>query len=133
MGIIHLSIFSSELICQADIVLAIHIDDGYLCVFYYNFAMSLLFVQRYTFLSGKRFLPVSYHKDIDALKVENEITPFRISDEKERIENLLAANGNKPLTSQRESISMLGWTDDAERTISEINEQDKLDAFGLTE
>lgn len=81
----------------------------------------------------KIMLGESYYKDIDALKVENEITPFSINDDKETIDNLLAANGNKPIVSQRESISMLGWTDDAEKTLAEINDQDKLEDLGLTE
>jgi hypothetical protein len=73
-----------------------------------------------------------YHKDIDALKVENEITPFSINDEKETIENLLAANGNQPLISQLQSIQILGWSDDAAQTLRDIQEQSRLDEFELT-
>jgi len=84
----------------------------------------------------KAFLKVmlgqGYAADIDALKVENQITPFTISEEKDTIDNLLAANGNKPIISQRESIEQLGWSDDPEATLREINEESTLDAFNLT-
>jgi hypothetical protein len=81
----------------------------------------------------KLMLGDKYHKDIDALKVENEITPFSINDEKETIDNLLAANGNQPIISQRDSIEMLGWSDNPDRTLQEIQEQNKLEDFGLVE
>jgi hypothetical protein len=80
----------------------------------------------------KLMLGEKYHKDIDALKVENEITPFSINDEKETIENLLAANGNQPLISQLQSIQILGWSDDAAQTLRDIQEQSRLDEFELT-
>lgn len=75
----------------------------------------------------------AYHSDIDALPVENEITPYRISDEKERVERLMTANGNKPIMSQRESIEEYGHSDDVDETLREIAEQDKMDSFELTE
>ncbi len=43
-----------------------------------------------------------YAADIDAL-VENIITPFTISDDKDTIHNLSLANGNKPMISQRKA------------------------------
>lgn len=85
---------------------------------------------------AKAFLKValggSYSEAIDALPVENLITPFTISEEKDTINNLLAANGNKPIISQRESIEQLGWSDDVDKTLQEINEEGALDAFELT-
>lgn len=84
----------------------------------------------------KAFLKValggSYSAAIDALPVENQITPFTISEEKDTINNLLAANGNKPIISQRESIEQLGWSSDPDKTLQEINEEGTLDAFNLT-
>lgn len=74
-----------------------------------------------------------YEAAIDALPVENIITPFTITDEKDTISNLLLANGNKAVISQREAIEMLGWTDDVEGTLNEIREEEKADAFALTE
>ena len=81
----------------------------------------------------KRAMGESYHADIDALPVECVITPFIISDEKETIANLTAANGNKPIISQRESIEMYGVSSNVDKTLEEINKENALDGFGLTE
>jgi len=81
----------------------------------------------------KTVLPEKYHKEIDALKVENKITAFSITDRKETVETLMTANGNQPIMSQRESIEEFGHSDDVDRTMKEIEEQNKIDAFALTE
>ena len=75
----------------------------------------------------------SYAADIDALKVEILITPFSISDEKDDINNLMTANGGKPLMSQRESIERYGQSDDVDKTLQEIKEEEAFDSFGMTE
>lgn len=82
---------------------------------------------------AKIMLGESYAADIDALKVETLITPFAITDEKDTINNLMAANGGKALMSQRESIEMYGHSDDVDNTLREIAEEDKIDAFEPTE
>ena len=82
---------------------------------------------------AKIMLGESYAADIDALKVETLITPFAITDEKDTINNLMAANGGKALMSQRESIEMYGHSDDVDKTLHEIAEEDKIDAFEMTE
>lgn len=82
---------------------------------------------------AKIMLGESYAADIDALKVETLITPFAITDEKDTINNLMAANGGKALMSQRESIEMYGHSDDVDKTLREIEEEDKIDAFEMTE
>lgn len=74
----------------------------------------------------------SYANDIDALAVENVITPYTITDEKDTIENLMLANGNKPIISQRESISQLGWTADVDKTLEEITAEGMANAFEPT-
>lgn len=85
----------------------------------------------------KAFLKVmlgeQFHKDIDALKVEMIITPFAITDEKDTINNLMAANGGEPIMSQRESIELFGHSDDVDKTLNEIAEQRKKDIFEPTE
>lgn len=81
----------------------------------------------------KQVMDKSYWDDIDALPVENVITPFTITDEKDTISNLLLANGNKALMSQKESIEMLGWSSNPDETYKEITEESKADAFALTE
>ena len=82
---------------------------------------------------AKVMLGEGYAADIDALKVETLITPFAITDEKDTINNLMAANGGKALMSQRESIEMYGHSDDVDKTLQEIAAEDKIDAFELTE
>lgn len=72
---------------------------------------------------AKVALGESYVADIDALKVDMQITPFAITDEKDTIDNLLAANGGEPIISQRESIEMFGHSDDVDKTLAEIAEQ----------
>lgn len=74
-----------------------------------------------------------YAADIDALKVEILITPFSISDEKDDINNLMTANGGKPLMSQRESIERYGQSDDVDKTLQEIKEEEAFDNFAMTE
>lgn len=81
----------------------------------------------------KVMLPEAYADDIDALPVENIVTPFTITEEKDTINNLMTANGNKPIISQREAIEQLGWSDDVDKTLQEITQESSLDAFSLTE
>lgn len=82
---------------------------------------------------AKLIMGSSYHADIDALQIETVITPYRITDEKERVERLMTANGNKPIMSQRESIEAYGHSDDVDQTLKEIAEQEKSDLFDLAE
>jgi hypothetical protein len=82
---------------------------------------------------AKLVMGSAYHADIDALPVENIITPYRITDEKERVERLMTANGNKPIMSQRESIEEYGHSDNVDKTIKEIKEEETVDSFDLTE
>ena len=81
----------------------------------------------------KVVLGKEYHEAIDALPVENVITPFTITEEKDTISNLMLANGNKPIMSQRESIEEYGHSDDVDATLEEIKQESALDAFELTE
>ena len=85
----------------------------------------------------KQFLKVmlgeSYTADIDALNVEVQITPFTITDEKDTINNLMTANGGKAILSQRESIELFGHSDDVDRTLREIAEEDRIDALELAQ
>lgn len=46
---------------------------------------------------------------------------------------LMTANGGAPIMSQRESIEEFGHSDDVDKTLDEIAEQNKLDAFNLTD
>lgn len=80
----------------------------------------------------KKCLPADYAQEVDALEVETVITPFTLTDEKDRIANLTTANGGKPLISHRESIEMFGHSADVDKTLQEIAEDEALDAFEPT-
>lgn len=81
----------------------------------------------------KTMLPDDYGSDIDALPFECEITPYMINEDKDTIVNLMTANGNKPLMSQREAIESLGWSKDVDETIKEITEESMRDAMALAQ
>lgn len=81
----------------------------------------------------KTMLPEKQWKDVDSLQVEMEITPFTITDDKDTIANLTTANGGKPIISQRQSVEMLGWSNDVDKTMQELGEEKTVDAFHLTE
>lgn len=80
----------------------------------------------------KTALPENDHADIDALPVENVVTPYSINDEKDTISNLVTANGGKPIMSQRESIEEYGHSTDVDRTMKEIADQQMTDLFAPT-
>ena len=75
-----------------------------------------------------KLLMPGYDDDIDALDVENTITPFTIRSIKEELENLMTANGGKAIMSQRESIERAGYSDDVEQTLKEIAEENMVEA-----
>jgi hypothetical protein len=79
----------------------------------------------------KNMLDASYAEAIDSLQFEVVITPYIVSDEKERINNLAIANGNKPMISQRESIRRLGYSNNPEQTMKEIAEESMADVMAL--
>lgn len=70
---------------------------------------------------------------IEALPVEVVITPYQITEQRDTITELLAANGNKPLISHRESIEQLGWSPNASDTLSEIQQESTLNAYEIAE
>lgn len=76
----------------------------------------------------KSVLP-AYTDAIDALIVETKITPFSIGDQQEQINMLITANGGLPIMSQREAIEALGHSEDVDRTMQEIAEQQQGDVF----
>lgn len=74
-----------------------------------------------------------YAEAIDALSVETKITPFAIADMQERVNVLITANGGAPIMSQREAIEELGYSDDVEKTIREISEQNQPSVYSPLE
>ena len=79
-----------------------------------------------------KMLGEGWRSDIEGLQVEIEITPYSVTDEKDTINNLLAANGNKPLCSHRESIAQLGWSADVDKTMQEIADDEMRDLMEPT-
>lgn len=80
----------------------------------------------------KTMLPQGYAADIDALPVETVITPFTLTDDKDTVENLMAANGGLPIISQRESIEAYGRSANVDKTMEEIARQGQADIFEPT-
>ncbi|MCL1933263.1 MAG: phage portal protein [Candidatus Azobacteroides sp.] len=70
---------------------------------------------------------------IEGLRVENQIIPFSITDDKDTIGNIMTATAGKPIMSQLEGIQNLGWSDNPEETLRQIKEENNLDAFEPTE
>jgi len=60
---------------------------------------------------------------IDELDIEHVITPFIQDDEQIEINKCVAANGGKPIMSQRESIMKYGHSKDVDKTLREIREE----------
>lgn len=69
---------------------------------------------------------VQWKEEIDNVDVENIITPFIQNDEKNEIEKLTTANGGKPILSQLESIKALGYSNDPEATLKQIQEEEAV-------
>ena len=84
----------------------------------------------------KSFLKIAlgeaYAEDIDALSVENVVTPFTISDKQDLANYLMAVNGGEPMMSQRESIARLGESADVDATMQEIQDQKTADLLEPT-
>lgn len=79
----------------------------------------------------KLMLP-SDSADIDALEVENVITPFQINDEKETITNIMTATGGKAIMSQREGVELYGHSKDVDKTMEELQAADMSNLFEPT-
>ena len=69
---------------------------------------------------------VQWKEEIDNVDVEIIITPFIQNDEKNEIEKLTTANGGKPILSQLESIKALGYSNDPEATLKQIQEEEAV-------
>lgn len=82
----------------------------------------------------KAFLEVmkpEWASEIDALQVENVITPYTINDESETINNLVTASGGKAIISQREAVETLGWSEDPDKTLEQIAVENAGNAMAL--
>lgn len=75
----------------------------------------------------KQMLPDDWAADIDALKVENIITPFTITNESDNVTLLINATGGKQLMSQSTAIEKLGMVDDAATELTKIQAESMQD------
>lgn len=80
----------------------------------------------------KTMLPSEYASDIDALRIKTKIIPFTMTDWSDRIQSLQQANGGKAVMSQRETIVELGYSNDIDKTLEEIREDEAEDAAEMT-
>nr|DAD88312.1 MAG TPA: portal protein [Siphoviridae sp. ctnks32] len=62
-------------------------------------------------------------EDADLLEIEPEITPYMLTNELDEINMWLAANGNKPLVSQKASVKGANLTQDPEKDFEQIQEE----------
>lgn len=65
----------------------------------------------------------AWANEIDNVEVEHIITPFIQNDEKAEIDKWMAASGGKPVMSQLEAITNLGYSNDPAETLKQINEE----------
>lgn len=79
----------------------------------------------------KLALPEDMREAVDSLQVESVVTPFTIGDDKDTIDALITANGGKPIISQRESIERYGWSDDVDKTLSQIRDESLTSEMGF--
>lgn len=75
----------------------------------------------------------SWAKEVDNVSIASVITPFNQNDEKGVIDNMIRANGGKPLISQYESIEKAGLTENADETMKLLKEEASEEAQGLVD
>ena len=66
-------------------------------------------------------------KDCEELEIEPEITPYMPVNEIDEINMWLAANGNKPLVSQKASVKGANLTQDPDKDYEQIQEESNRD------
>lgn len=70
----------------------------------------------------------SWENEIDNVYIEHIITPYIIDDEKQNVEILMKANGNKPLIGHRESVEQAGLVGDVDATMEEFSSEEEAEA-----
>lgn len=69
-----------------------------------------------------------WEKEVDNITIEHIITPFIQEDEKSEIEKWQKANGGKPLVSHLDSIKLAGFSNNAQQTLEDIQNDDRQEA-----
>lgn len=65
----------------------------------------------------------------ESLTIEPEIVPYMIEDEKAKVDLLLAANGGKPISSQKATVQQLGWVNDSDAEYEQILDEETALAY----
>lgn len=65
----------------------------------------------------------------DSLTVEPVVKPYMLEDEKEKVEILMAATGQKAIASRRNAVQRLGWADDVDAEVEAIEADDETGVF----
>lgn len=65
----------------------------------------------------------------ESLTIEPEITPFMIEDEAGTVNLLTAATGNKAIISRKTAVSTLGWVNDVDAEIEQIESEEAAGSF----
>ena len=79
----------------------------------------------------KLMMPV-YTEEIDALEIENKITPFTVSDFEDKVKNFSTATGGKQLVSTLTAIRELDLVSDPEKEAEEIQNENAASATEMT-
>lgn len=80
---------------------------------------------------AERMFP-EYSAEIASLECEIQITPWRIEDEGDKINNYTSATGGKAIMSQRTAIEQLGKVEDVDDELARIQAEDTADIFEPT-
>jgi SPP1 family phage portal protein len=76
-------------------------------------------------------------KAASVVRITPEIVPYMIDDQTTRIKNLVAANGNKPIISQKSAVAKAGLVENADDEWAQIQAEAKAentkDIFGTAE
>ncbi len=73
-------------------------------------------------------MKTEWESEIDNVEVEHFITPFIQKNETAEISKRIAANGGRPIESQRESIQRFGKSSDPDATLKQIREEEAEEA-----
>lgn len=65
-----------------------------------------------------------YSGACESLAIEPEIIPFMIEDEAANVNLLLAANGQKAIASRKTTVQQLGWVNDVDTEIAQIEQEE---------
>jgi hypothetical protein len=80
---------------------------------------------------------IKLEKAASVVRITPEIVPYMIDDQTTRIKNLVAANGNKPIISQKSAVAKAGLVENADDEWAQIQAEAKAentkDIFGTAE